>query len=272
MKILKNIFQFAAICSLIIFLSWRFIISLRLVAYVLDHPVIPEEFEANFYSTVETIQMRGGYFDIDFEIIQMRGLMPYLNADILPIGEIVIPAIDLQLPILHFVLYENVHLGATTMSPADQMQPMGVGNYVLTSQPEFYSQTLFGNIHRLEVGDLIYMRDEGYVYIYEVTLANEIIGYYRVDVTDEVPNMILVTLLTTTPNGEGRIMVQGEFVDRILISDLISGSERVESELAIVIYRMTEGRSSISFPWLQIIGTIVVAILASLGRVIHASI
>jgi len=268
----KNIFYFIIVFLLVAFLSWRFIITPQLIMYATDIPVNSEEFEANFYSTLETIEARDGYFDIDYDIISWQGLIPHLNVDVLPIGELVIPSIDLQLPILHSVLYEHMHLGAVAMSP-DQMQLMsaGVGNYVLTSNPESHSNTLLGDIYLLEVGDYIYIRDELYVYVYRTILESEIIGEYRSDVVDEVPNMTVITLLTAYENGHDLIMVQGEFVEQIPISSYGTENEALSDELSSVIYKMTEGRPSIAFPWLQIIGTIITAIIVALGALLFVN-
>ena len=265
-QLFKSIFIFLIVFLFIIFLSWHFVLFSSLTVYLTNHSIISEEFETNFYLASEMIELQEGYIDPNPNLISWQGFMPYLNFDILPIGELVIPAIDLQLSILYFPLPEHMYLGAATM-PFDQnqRQPMGVGNYVLTSHPEFHSRTLFGDLYLLEEGDFIYLRDEMNVYIYETILSSEFIEPDRIDIVDEVPGMTLITLFTTAPDGWQRIMVRGELVDQFSISESTIEIADSNDEVSYVIYRLTEGRPSIPFPLLEIVGTILVAISAATG-------
>jgi len=75
---------------------------------------------------------------------------------------------------------------------------------------------LFGSLDQVQIGDLIVLRDDTYLYLYEA-ISNEVISAYLVEVIDEIPEVTLITLITCTADGEKRVVVQGEFIEQILI-------------------------------------------------------
>ena len=157
--------------------------------------------------------------EFDFDVVEslgVMGLVPYLNEEIFPIGEIIIPAIDLNLPILFGVSGPHVALGAATMHPRQQM---GEGNYALASHNMLVPTVLFSDIHHLREGDQMFLRDARYVYIYQVSTANLVIHPTQSYVINDVPGETLLTLITCNVDGTMRVMVQGEFIERIPLTE-----------------------------------------------------
>lgn len=92
---------------------------------------------------------------------------------------------------------------------------MGKGNYGLASHRMFDESLLFTPLDHVKVGEKIYLTDLANVYIYE-SISNEKVSPNRVDVLDEVPDTILVTLITCGEmSGETRWVVQGKLIQTI---------------------------------------------------------
>lgn len=123
------------------------------------------------------------------------------------IGKIVIPDLKINLVISKGLSDKVLLSGAGTM---DQYQKMGIGNYALASHRMSQSDLLFTPLENAQAGQLIYLTDLEYIYIYEVlfciTAEDTEINY--LEVSDEKN---LVTLITCADmQGDKRIIVQGE--------------------------------------------------------------
>lgn len=192
--------------------------------YFIQVEIVPEEFETNLEYATE-------HAEFDFNNITsidgMLGLLPYMNEEVSPIGEIIIPTVDIHLPILHGATNANMSLGAGTLDPNDRM---GEGNFGLASHWMPQPSLLFASLDEVEIGDIIFLLDANHVYAYEI-FENIIVDPDRGDVLDDVDGRILVTLVTCTPDMLQRVIVQGELVESILIEDILSAD--VENATAI---------------------------------------
>lgn len=165
--------------------------------------------------TVEEIQINLEQ-EVSFEFEEVQSLsirdvlMAQANIDDLPvIGSIVIPNVDLQLPILKGVSNYAISVGAGTMKP-DQV--MGTGNYALASHYIENKDILFAPLYNTELGDEIYITDLDKIYKYVITKV-EVIEATAVHVIDDVPAERLLTLITCAEKGTRRLFVQANFVD-----------------------------------------------------------
>lgn len=190
--------------------------------------VVPEEFETNLAYATEHAE-----FDIEdiTAIDGLLGLLPYMNEEVSPIGEIIIPTVDIHLPILHGATNVNMSLGAGTLDPDDRM---GEGNFGLASHWMPQPGLLFASLHEVEIGDMLFLRDAHYVYVYEI-FENKVVDIYRGDVLDNVEGRILVTLVTCTPDMLQRVIVQGELVDRLTIEDILSATAEDNADVVDMI-------------------------------------
>lgn len=84
------------------------------------------------------------------------------------VGEIVIPDIGINLPIVKGISDHNLLVGAATMKPGQQM---GVGNYTLASHySDAYGETLlFAPLKRAQIGMNVYLTDMSQIYEYQIT-------------------------------------------------------------------------------------------------------
>lgn len=151
----------------------------------------------------------------DFEEVQSVNITDVLrtqmtNANFPVIAQIVIPSVDLHLPIGKGVSEAVLLYGAGTMKP--EQQP-GVGNYALASHYIEGKDILFGPLYDAKLGDQMYIIDNEFTYEYKVT-KHEIILDSDVQVIYDVPDETLLTLITCAEKGTKRLLVQGEFVSK----------------------------------------------------------
>lgn len=160
--------------------------------------------KANFnYEIVSSIDMN--------QILNTR----FSNKDLPVIGGIAIPTVSLNLPILNGVDNDNLIVGAGTLK---KNQVMGYGNYALAGYHMIQADKLFSPILRIELNDSIYLTDLIYIYEYKTILKK----YIKADETylkEDVPDKILVTLITCDDTGEGRYAVQGDFIKKTKLQD-----------------------------------------------------
>lgn len=132
------------------------------------------------------------------------------------IGQLIIPDLGIDLPILKGVTDANLMAGAATMVPN---LVMGEGNYSLASHYMKDPSLLFGNLLNAEEGMQVRITDKINVYeyvIYETLLVPET-AMYMLDheQADERGNPIisLMTCYYTSKNGQ-RFFALGELVDQ----------------------------------------------------------
>ena len=154
----------------------------------------------------------------DDDIFDYEGVTPIMTLSANPvvdqrriIGQIAIPDVDLALPILRGVSQEILSIGAGTLK---RDQTMGFGNYALISHNSRNTDVLFAPLHRVDSGYLAYLTDREVVYVYELNVIQEIRPEHTSVVDDRAHSML--TLITCTPDGENRLLVQGDLVDQFV--------------------------------------------------------
>ncbi|WP_233554917.1 class A sortase [Atopobacter sp. AH10] len=156
---------------------------------------------ANFdFSTVENVDATG--------VIKNS-----LKGKPLPvIGGIAIPAVKLNLPIYKGVENAQLISGAGTLRPE---QEMGKGNYPLASHRMKDESLLFTPLIHLQKGDLIYLTDLQYIYVYKTENLMEV-EPTRTDLIEDDPNGAKqVTLITCNIDGSKREIAQGTYVKKV---------------------------------------------------------
>ena len=123
--------------------------------------------------------------DFDFSAIQDVDIMSVIKGSLnfdkkLVIGLLLIPDLDIDLPILKGITDANLMAGAATMRK-DQI--MGGGNYPLSGHNMKNKDLLFGRLMDIEVGSEIIVTDGKIVYEYEI--------YENIVVPDTALDMIL---------------------------------------------------------------------------------
>lgn len=128
------------------------------------------------------------------------------------IGKLVIPSVQIDLPILAGISNQNLLTGASTYKEAQQL---GKGNYVLLSHNIFDQDLLLHRIQNLKKKENIYATDFTNIYQYEV-FENKIIEDTQVSYIEEIPSSSppIITLLRCEGNigTKFRRVVQGMLV------------------------------------------------------------
>jgi len=239
-RVLVSSLVFILVLTTVLFASWLALED-RVISYFVQVEIDPTEFEINLEQAIETAEF-------DFSIIDelgLAGVMPYINEEVAPIGEIIVPSVDIHLPIFHGITEAHISLGAATLTPHQQM---GQGNYSLASHYLPWDGMLFGSLYQVQIGDLIVLRDDTHLYLYEA-ISNEIVSAYLVEILDEVAGETLITLITCTPDGQERVAVQGEFKEQILISYLTPDEVVLNTQLITLLET-----HAVTFPWFKVIG------------------
>lgn len=135
--------------------------------------------------------------------------MKFNKEQILSIGEIVIPEINIKLPILKGVSEKSLATGAGTMR---ENQIMGKDNYPLASHNMNQPGILFSSLINIKKGDIIYITDLSYVYIYK-TYNKEYINPNKISVIEN-HGKNEITLITCNNDGSERLYVNGYFVKK----------------------------------------------------------
>ena len=154
--------------------------------------------------------------DFEFEAVQSLSITDVLKAqassDNYPvIGSIVVPRVDMEVPILKGVSNSALAVGAGTMKPD---QKLGVGNYALAAHYFEGRDVLFGPLYNAKLGDAIYLTDLDQVYEYRIN-HKETIAPTDVHVINDVPGQTKLTLITCADFGYNRLAVEAEFVEAV---------------------------------------------------------
>lgn len=233
---MKN-FLINAIIFLLVFagsilVGWHFIED-DVMNFLMQVEIVPEEFEQNLIDSENELLAESDADDIEdlfnwdnvthLEFADVINYMNYVDL-VSPVGELILPTIDVRLPILIGPTDLNMTLGAGTVVPG---MVMGQGNFVLGSHNASATNVRFGGLHLIELGDMIIMRDANYIYVYETVIANYVVHQSRLDIVDEVEGKIYITLFTCTnvTNSDYRIVVRGEFVEQIAIAQIVESIE-----------------------------------------------
>lgn len=141
-----------------------------------------------------------------------RGINKYAE------GELLIPSINVRLPIFHGVNRYTLAIGVAKDYYEDAV--MGEGNYVLAGHNMEYPGVLLSDLRLVRPGNVIKLRDRTKTYTYKVT-SNKVIN----PITKLVNNKPVkgspyyideghpqVTIYTCANGGSRRQVVTGEFV------------------------------------------------------------
>lgn len=127
------------------------------------------------------------------------------------IGEIAIPELAINLPILHGISDHNLLVGAATMTDG---QVMGKGNYSLASH---YSDAadetlLFSPLRKAEKGMAIYLTDLDRVYTYQITEIF-VVDPSAVHVLDETGEDVITLVTCEDLAATHRRIVRGKLIN-----------------------------------------------------------
>ena len=195
--------------------GWQFLQE-QIILYFTQVPIVVEDFETNFIESVEDAEF-------DWDLVGQLEAFDWLNyvgisEEVSPVGELIVPVLDIRVPIFLGVGEPNISIGAGTMM---RNIVMGEGNYSLASHWDPNPGIRFGGIDQIQIGDVLILRDAHYLYIYETIIGdNYIIENYRTDIVDEIEGKAVLTLMTCTPDGSQRVMVRGELVEQISVDEL----------------------------------------------------
>lgn len=149
----------------------------------------------------------------------IRGMINFDNKSI--VGQIIIPDLGMNLPILKGVTNANLAAGATTMVPN---QKIGEGNYPLAGHYMKQKDLLFGSLMDIQVGTIVYITDKKTIYEYEIydtvvvpDTAMEMLDNERSD-EREKPIISLMTCYYSSKTGK-RFFALGELVNEYPAED-----------------------------------------------------
>ena len=132
------------------------------------------------------------------------------------LGQIVIPSVNMNLPIFKGTTNDNLLAGATTMKASDKM---GQGNFTLAGHYNKDKSILFGSLMDVKVGDIIRVTDKVDIYEYKVydTVTIDDKALYMID--DEralIHGNNIISLMTCyySSNTGKRYFVLGDFVKK----------------------------------------------------------
>lgn len=137
------------------------------------------------------------------------------------IGQISIPDLDIDLPILKGVTNANLAAGAATLRPD---QEMGIGNYPLSGHLMKNKDLLFGRLMDIELASKVYITDKNTIYEYEI--------YHTIVVPDTAMDMLedikseekeepIISLMTCyySSKTEKRFFALGRLVDEYPVEE-----------------------------------------------------
>ncbi len=160
--------------------------------------------EAEFdFSIVEDISVTGTLLD-----------SAKINTDLL-VGQLVIPSVDMNIPIFKGINNANLLAGSATMR---KNQQMGTGNYPLAGHYMNEKNVLFGSLMDVKEGDLIRMTDKETIYeyvTYDVLIVPDSALYIIDDKESDKIGKPIISLMTCyySSKTEKRFFVMGELVD-----------------------------------------------------------
>lgn len=160
--------------------------------------------------TLEENEQKEATFD--FDAVDSLSTESVLKAqmerkDLPVIGSVIVPSVQIQLPIFKGCSNENLLYGAGTLSPD---QKMGEGNYALASHRTSNPHLLFTPLDRVEKGAWIALVNAEKIYAYQVIRKEKVLPT-DVEVLEVQKGKKQVTLITCGEmGGQTRLVVQGE--------------------------------------------------------------
>ena len=132
------------------------------------------------------------------------------------LGQLVIPSVNMNLPIFKGTTNDNLLAGATTMKESDKM---GQGNFTLAGHYNKDKSILFSSLMDVKVGDIIRVTDKVNIYEYKVydTVTIDDKALYMIDderATIHGNNIISLMTCYYSSNTGKRYFVLGDFVKK----------------------------------------------------------
>jgi len=124
----------------------------------------------------------------------------YLN------GMIIVPSVDIKLPILEGISNDNLNYGAGTMKPN---QKIGQGNYALAGHYAYNKNALFTPLTDLPKDAKIYVTDKNKVYEYQVDKQFIVDPSHGEVIKDDQGDKIITLVTCTDVEGSERLIIRG---------------------------------------------------------------
>ena len=155
----------------------------------------------------------------DFKQVESIRTIPNdttLNRNLLR-GQILIPEVEMNLPIVEGVSNENLYTGASTMKPN---QRLGEGNYALAGHLMPDPNTLFSPLKAVNLGMNVLLTDMGTVYTYQISDIKEVPASAIEVISDEQGDGLLTLVTCSDVEGTNRLIVQAELVNEQSINSI----------------------------------------------------
>lgn len=228
----KSIFlKFIIFCALIVGL---FLLFSKQIQNIIVKSNTQEFSIVNYSSSdVNENKKRADKVTFDFDAVEPISTEAILKAqleknkkDYPVIAGILIPSVDLNLPIFMGLANEHLLWGAGTLS---ETQEMGSRNYALASHLSYDPDALFSPLSRTSPGEKIYLNDLNNVYEYTIYLK-EWVSPDATHVLDEVPGETIVTLITCGDyDATNRLIIQGSLT-------AVTPIDEISNDLAAAFY------------------------------------
>ena len=213
---MKKIIPILLILVGILFLLTPFITE-QIVKYysksIVDDSISKETLKAN--NENDTLEVEFDFSaveDVDIKSI-IKGSRNF-NKELV-IGTLLIPDLDINLPIMKGLSDANLLAGAATMKPD---QSFGFGNYTLAGHKMKKKDLLFGSLMDIEIGSNVYISDGDKIYEYQIydtvvvpDTAMEMLSDEKADERGS-PIISLMTCYFSSSTGK-RFFALGELVD-----------------------------------------------------------
>ncbi len=217
---MKKIIPILLIVIGIMFLLIPFITE-QIIKYrsksIIDNNISKETLKAN--NKNDTLKVEFDFSaveDVDIKSI-IKGFRNF-NKELV-IGTLLIPDLDINLPIMKGLSDANLSAGAATMKPN---QSFGLGNYTLAGHKMKKKDLLFGSLMDIEIGTKVYISDGEKIYVYQiydtVVVPDTAIEMLSDEKSDEKgkPIISLMTCYFSSSTGK-RFFALGELIDEYTV-------------------------------------------------------
>ncbi|EOT39222.1 class A sortase [Enterococcus dispar] len=133
------------------------------------------------------------------------------NTDFQAMGNIVIPALEMSVPVFNGITNQNLLVGAGSLFP--ERQPYN-HNMVLIGHHLGWENLLFGKLLQIKLGDSIYLRYEGKIYQY-VVKETTLVHQTELQVLDDHQQTEITLITCDKPTQtQWRFVVRGQQVQK----------------------------------------------------------
>lgn len=177
--------------------------------YVKQHYLIPKDIEQHNEQLLKKDIKDKRDIDPSYDAKNVQSIGKTKAEDIDPSylnGVVVVPSVNIKLPILEGISNNNLNYGAGTMKPNQQL---GKGNYALAGHYAYNHSALFTPLENVQIGAKVYMTDKNNVYEYKVQ-KKYVVDPTHTEVIKDKKGKKMMTLVTCNDvEGHKRIIVQG---------------------------------------------------------------